>query len=462
MALSPDSIYNTTFEEMAYEITSTAENSTKDWTGVYGYIEDIADGRGYTAGLVGFTTANGDLLDVILAYNALSPGNPLSGYVSKLTTLKNEGEGSSAGSRANTLLGTTFKTQWTSLAGSDPALRQAQRQIREQQYWLPAFQQAVRDGVQGLGLAILYDISVNHGPGDDPQSFGGIVATARAASPPPSAGGSETAYLTALKNARSAVLTAWGDNPADGRVAAHTALIATGNLTLTAPISWSMYGDPYTISTRPQLPTEARRPNDLEPGAPGDDGTGGGTPTDGGTGTGAGTGGTPTPVPTVARTLAVGPLRAPVLRDALFATGFLTSDAVLSSSVAPIEAPGLAVPLEPRSFYAIDGYLAVTAANFTKLALDVPPGAQGHWGLRGVDMLPGTAAVGDLNGAYTGFGITHFIAISGAAGPTAVLVRGYVATVPGGALRLLFAQFASDPSQTSIRAGSWLRTSKLT
>jgi hypothetical protein len=245
------------------------------------------------------------------------------------------------------------------------------------------------------------------------------------------------------------------------RVAAHTALIATGNLTLTAPISWSMYGDPYTISTRPQLPDEARRPNDLEPGAPSDDGTGGGTPTDGGTGTGTGTGGTPTPVPVVARTLAVGPLRAPVLRDALFATGFLTSDAVLSSSVAPIEAPGLAVPLEPHSFYAFDGYLAVTASNFTKLAVDVPPGAQGHWGLLGVDQTGGTTNIGQANGAHTGFGITHFIAISGAAGPTAATVRGYIATVPGGALRLLFAQFTSDPSQTSIRAGSWFRVSKL-
>jgi chitosanase len=458
MALPPDSIYNTTFEEMAYEITSTAENSTKDWTGVYGYIEDIADGRGYTAGLVGFTTANGDLLDVILAYNALSPGNPLSGYVSKLTTLKNEGEGSSAGSRANTLLGATFKTQWTSLAGSDPALRQAQRQIREQQYWLPAFQQAVRDGVQGLGLAILYDISVNHGPGEDPQSFGGIVATARAAHAPPSAGGSESAYLTALNSARSAVLTAWGDNPADGRVAAHTALIATGNLTLTAPISWSMYGDPYTITTRPQLPTEARRPNDLEPGAPSDDGTGGGTTTDGGTGTGAGTGGTPTPTPTVSRTLAVGPLRAPVLRDSLFATGFLTSDAVLSSSVAPIEAPGLAVPLEPHSFYAIDGYMAVNATTATKFGLDVPPGATGSWGMLGVY---DTANIGVMFAARIRFGFEHYTSLSGAVTGSAGVIHGYVATVPGGALRVLFSQLNSDPSQTAIKTGSWLRVSKL-
>jgi chitosanase len=46
-----------TKKKTALQITSTAENSTKDWTAAYAYIEDIHDGRGYTGGLVGFTTA---------------------------------------------------------------------------------------------------------------------------------------------------------------------------------------------------------------------------------------------------------------------------------------------------------------------------------------------------------------------------------------------------------------------
>jgi hypothetical protein len=281
VTLSPDSIYRTTFEQMSYMITSTAENSTTDWTTVYGYIEDIGDGRGYTCGLVGFTTADGDLLDVINAYDTLEPGNQLQ------TTLKNNGEGSSAGSQANSLLGTSFKTRWTSLNSTDPLLRQAQRQIRDSEYWLPALTQALADQVQGLGLAILYDISVNHGPGTDPQSFGGIVATAQAVAPPPSAGGSESAYLTALVNARKQVLIETGDYQTDGRVQAHLSLIQSGNLKLVAPFSWTMYGDSFTISTRPDLPADAARPNNLEPGAPSDGGTGGGT-TGGGTTTTAG------------------------------------------------------------------------------------------------------------------------------------------------------------------------------
>lgn len=158
--------------------------------------------------------------------------------------------------------------------------------------------------------------------------------------------------------------------------------------------------------------------------------------------------------------MALGPgqLRAPDLRDALFAVGYLASDAVLSSSVAPIEAPGLAAPLEPRSFYAIDGYVAVNSTVFTKLSLDVPAGADGHWGLLGADDVTN---IGTAVSAYTGFGFTHAVSISGAATPSACVIRGYVTTVPGGALRLLFAQYASDPSQTAVKAGSWLRLSKL-
>ncbi len=269
--LGVDSIYWTYFEEMTYEITSTAENSRKDWysTAVYGYIEDIGDNRGYTAGIVGFCSGTGDMLAMIQHYVAIKPtSNAMATYVSALTTLAAEGMSSSAGTRANSLLGTTFKNLWASLATSDALFRQAQRDYREDHYWRPAFNAAVADGVQGLGLEILYDISINHGEGTDPESFGGILATARAAARPPSLGGSEVTYLTALINARSAVLTTWGDNPPDGRVAAHRALLATGNLKLTVPFSWSMYGTSFSISApRPDLPAEAARTGGVQPGA---------------------------------------------------------------------------------------------------------------------------------------------------------------------------------------------------
>jgi chitosanase len=250
-----------TFEEIAYEITSTAENSRTDWysTDVYGYIEDIGDERGYTAGIVGFCSGTGDMLEMVEHYVDLNPSTALAAYVDELTTLAAEGQGPNAGSRADTLLGATFRSLWASLAVSDPLFRQAQRDYRDEQYWEPALAQALDDGVGPLGLAILYDISINHGHADVgsddyDDSFEGIVATAQAEADPPSANGDEAAYLNALVDAREAVLISWGEDPgdlADGRVGAHRALITAGNLTLAAPISWTMYTDPFELTTRP-------------------------------------------------------------------------------------------------------------------------------------------------------------------------------------------------------------------
>src|SRR5690606_11346444 len=69
------------FQEMAFEITSTAENGTTAWTTAYGYIEDIGDQRGYTAGLVGFCSGTGDMLTLVRNYTLLNPNNVLAPYL---------------------------------------------------------------------------------------------------------------------------------------------------------------------------------------------------------------------------------------------------------------------------------------------------------------------------------------------------------------------------------------------
>ena len=151
--------------------------------------------------------------------------------------------------------------------GPDPLFRQAQRDERERLYWSQAWEQAVDDEVGPLGLLILYDISINHGEGNDPESFGGIVSDAQDRNSPPSQGGNQAAYLDALIDFREAVLEDWGDNQADGRVPALRSLLAS-NTNLVAPITWSMYGESYTINPRPELPAEAARPGNVQPGAP--------------------------------------------------------------------------------------------------------------------------------------------------------------------------------------------------
>jgi hypothetical protein len=421
-------------QEKAFRLTSTAENSTVNWWEQFSYLEDIADGRGYTCGIFGATSATGDLLELVQNYTATKPGNVLAPFLPGLQTCATTGMGSSATTAANSNLGTPFKTAWVQ-AATDTVFQTAQINYRNQVYWTPAFNAAVADGLSNLGLAIYYDTSINHGPGDAssndgsfddirsattssgggststlgqtansgfasssssdktvvskftagasgtltggharlslsatgsastalvvyadaagvpgarlaqsslvsvtattetlynyvftganqvaiangtsywigpswqdpgtinvaysrnstasqvqavnafaPTTFGTGTAssgpvdayidvnTGGGGSGPPSQGGSESAWLTAFLAARSTVLTAWGDNPADGRISMFTALLGTGNFTLTCPFSWSVYGDSYTMTTDPL-------PYGFTPGGTGGGGTGGG------------------------------------------------------------------------------------------------------------------------------------------------------------------------------------------
>ncbi len=159
--------------------------------------------------------------------------------------------------------------------------------------------------------------------------------------------------------------------------------------------------------------------------------------------------------------LAAGQLRAPTLRDSLFSVGYLLSDASVFSIDVLTEASGLAVAMEPSSSYALDGYIAydTAAAAQLKLSFDIPPGASGDWGAHGT--VSSSSNIGVVNGYRTGFGLSHYIGLGGASGGSACVVRGFVQTVPGGAMRLLFCQYTATASATAIRAGSWLRLSKL-
>src|SRR5215475_7280848 len=62
-------------KEIAMELVSSAENSSLDWKAQYKYIEDIHDGRGYTAGIIGFCSGTGDMLDLVRAYAGARPRN---------------------------------------------------------------------------------------------------------------------------------------------------------------------------------------------------------------------------------------------------------------------------------------------------------------------------------------------------------------------------------------------------
>jgi hypothetical protein len=184
-------------------------------------------------------------------YSQIAPGNSLEKFLDEFAQIMAVPYDQRAAKSHELLDPQNFVAAWKSAAANDPKFKQAQRDERDRTYYNPALAQAKADGVGPLGLWLLYDISVNHGPGTDSQSFGGIVAAAQAQSPPPSKGGSEKNYLLALDQKRTAVLTQWGDNQPNGRDEATRELINAGEFLLEPPVTWHMYGEVFTIASNP-------------------------------------------------------------------------------------------------------------------------------------------------------------------------------------------------------------------
>ncbi len=227
-------------KDIALQLVSSAENSSLDWRAQYKYIEDIGDGRGYTAGIMGFCSGTGDMLDVVQFYTQLEPNNILAKYIPALERLD--------GSSSHSGLDPTFVADWKT-AANDPLFQQAQDHERDMVYFNPAVQQAKADGLHALGQFIYFDAMVMHGPGDDPVSFGGIRATAMQHAKTPAQGGDETTYLNAFLDARVAAMHTEAAHDDTSRVdTEQRVFLQQGNLGLNTPLSWHTYGDPYTIS----------------------------------------------------------------------------------------------------------------------------------------------------------------------------------------------------------------------
>ncbi|MBT0772577.1 chitosanase [Kineosporia sp. J2-2] len=220
-------------KEIAMQLVSSAENSSLDWRAQYGYIEDIDDGRGYTGGIIGFTSGTHDMLELVEAYTDDHPDNGLAGYLPALRAV--DGTDSHQG------LGTAFEQAWKAEA-EVTAFQQAQDSERDRVYFDPAVQQARADGLRALGQFIYYDAIVMHGPGEDDVSFGGIRRTALEQAAPPSEGGDETAYLNAFLDARKAAMLTEEAHSETGRVdTEQRKFLREGNLDLDPPLRWTVY-----------------------------------------------------------------------------------------------------------------------------------------------------------------------------------------------------------------------------
>ncbi|MGW6011220.1 chitosanase [Streptomyces sp. NPDC055210] len=223
-------------KELAQRIVSSAENSSLDWRAQYGYIEDIDDGRGYTAGIIGFTTGTHDLLVLVERYTKAHPGNALARYLPALR--KVDGSESHAG------LGDGFVAAWKAEAAK-AAFQRAQDSERDRVYFDPAVRLAKRDGLGVLGQFIYYDAMVMHGPGN--PGFYGIRKQAMAEADTPAEGGKEVSYLDIFLDMRKKTMEDEGRRDTSRVDTAQRRFLYDGNLDLDTPLKWKVYGQPYEV-----------------------------------------------------------------------------------------------------------------------------------------------------------------------------------------------------------------------
>ena len=226
-------------KDIAMQLVSSAENSSLDWKAQYGYIEDIGDGRGYTAGIIGFCSGTGDMLDLVDLYTERKPDNPLASYLPALRQV--DGTDSHEG------LDPGFTGAWEQ-AARDSVFKSAQDDERDRVYFNPAVARAKQDGLGTLGQFIYYDAIVMHGNGGDSTSFGSIRNRALAEARTPAQGGDEKEYLHAYLDARVWAMRQEEAHEDTSRVdTAQRVFLNKGNLNLDPPLDWKVYGDDFHI-----------------------------------------------------------------------------------------------------------------------------------------------------------------------------------------------------------------------
>jgi chitosanase len=226
-------------KEIAMELVSSAENSSLDWKAQYKSIEDIGDGRGYTAGIIGFCSGTGDMLDLVQLYADRKPGNVLAKYLPALRKVN--------GTDSHSGLDPNYPKDWRK-AAQDTVFQQCQNDERDRVYFNPAVAQGKADGLRTLGQFCYYDAIVMHGDGDDPTSFRNIRGRALRSAKPPAQGGDETTYLNAFLDARVWAMKQEEAHSDTTRVdTEQRVFLRKGNLDLNTPLDWKVYGDSYHI-----------------------------------------------------------------------------------------------------------------------------------------------------------------------------------------------------------------------
>jgi chitosanase len=222
-------------------LISEFENSTQEIQ--YCYVEALDDGRGYTAGRAGFTSATGDMLEVAEAYTRAVPDNPLAPYLPRLRELAESGDGSLDGLEG-------LADAWARTC-ADAQQRAVQDAVVDREYYRPAVREWRRRGLRKpLSLAAIYDAEIQHGGGPDLDGVPAMLGRAakRAGGFPKRGHVSEARFLLAFLKVRRATL-AHAHDPSTRAAWAETVPRANAWLQLLRTRQWQLRS-PVRVHTR--------------------------------------------------------------------------------------------------------------------------------------------------------------------------------------------------------------------
>lgn len=239
---------NFDLRKRCFALMGAAEDSQLDYDQNYNSVSgDISDGRGITAGIIGFTTGTGDMNNMLGYYNKISPNNHLAGYKDHMDHIN----------------GKQFEKDWHNAYKDDKdRFIKAQNHEVKKEVMNDAVKYAKKDGLSQLGQYIYFDALVKHGPGnnyqDAPREWGFQAIRHYAQEnnvKTPAEGGDESKYLKNFVGKRYDATNDENDhNPdmdTDGttdRLDFQMQQLDNGNLDLALPLSFKMNNTPFDLN----------------------------------------------------------------------------------------------------------------------------------------------------------------------------------------------------------------------
>ncbi|KAK9767549.1 hypothetical protein K7432_002564 [Basidiobolus ranarum] len=233
--------FNHSINTLIFTITNVFEYGTTTYD--YESCVDLNDSRGYTCGLVGFTTGTGDVFTVINRYLQINPNSELKTYYVPLKELADPRECGGPEVDPKKLSG--FPEAWRRVACTDSKFKRVQEAVTNEMYFEPAMKLAESYKVLSpLGKSIFYDTAVQHGyDKDDGISLRSIIKMVRAE---PTKAQTELTFLKRFLHFRKRILCCRMDDiwpESANRVSDLEFLLSTGNLKLSTPVVLPSYND---------------------------------------------------------------------------------------------------------------------------------------------------------------------------------------------------------------------------